>query len=152
VGKNFAKGDLSGRPRTLWRYHELLPVRDPAQAVSLGETMTPLLPANRLAAHFGVTNLWVKDESCLPTGRFKARGMALAISKAKEFGVKRVACPTAGNAGGAMAAYAARAGLEAFVFMPADTPSINQKECFLFGAKTFLVNGLITDCGRIVSE
>jgi threonine synthase len=114
--------------------------------------MTPLLEAKRLAAHYGLTNLWIKDESRLPTGSFKARGMALAISKAKEFGVKRVACPTAGNAGGAMAAYAARAGLEAYVFMPDDTPSINQKECFLYGARTFLVNGLITDCGRLVGE
>jgi threonine synthase len=120
--------------------------------VSLGETMTPLLRAQKLAAEFGVEQLWIKDESRLPTGSFKARGMALAISKAKEFGVKRVACPTAGNAGGAMAAYAARAGMEAYVFMPQDTPSINQKECFLAGAKTYLVNGLITDCGRIVAE
>jgi threonine synthase len=152
VRQSVAKEDLTERPPTLWRYHELLPVCDLAQAVSLGETMTPLLQTNRLGAHFGVTHLWVKDESRLPTGSFKARGMALAISKAKEFGVKRVACPTAGNAGGAMAAYAARAGLEAFVFMPDDTPSINQKECFLAGAKTFLVNGLITDCGRIVGE
>ncbi len=94
----------------------------------------------------------MKDESRLPTGSFKARGMAMAITKAKEFGIKRVACPTAGNAGGAMAAYAARAGMEAYVFMPEDTPSINQKECYLAGAKTFLVNGLITDCGRIVGE
>jgi threonine synthase len=114
--------------------------------------MTPILETKRLAQHFGVSNLFVKDESRLPTGSFKARGMALAISKANEFGVKRVACPTAGNAGGAMAAYAARAGMEAYVFMPQDTPSINQKECFLAGAKTFLVNGLITDCGRIVGE
>jgi threonine synthase len=94
----------------------------------------------------------VKDESRLPTGSFKARGMALAISKAKEFGITRVAVPTAGNAGGAMAAYAARAGMEAYVFMPEDTPAINKKECYLAGAKTFLVNGLITDCGRLVGE
>jgi threonine synthase len=114
--------------------------------------MTPLLETKRLASHFGVDHLWVKDESRLPTGSFKARGMALAISMAKKFDVTRVACPTAGNAGGAMAAYAARAGMEAYVFMPEDTPSINQKECFLAGAKTFLVNGLITDCGRIVGE
>src|SRR5215470_4629933 len=114
--------------------------------------MTLLFQTNRLGAHFGVENIWVKDESRLPTGSFKARGMALAISKANEFGVKRVACPTAGNAGGAMASYAARAGMEAYVFMPEDTPSINQKECFLAGAKTFLVNGLITDCGKIVGE
>ncbi|HKQ40047.1 MAG TPA: threonine synthase [Verrucomicrobiae bacterium] len=150
--KRVSKFALVQRPPTLWRYQELLPLRDPAQAVSLGETMTPLLQTKRLATHFGMANLWIKDESRLPTGSFKARGMALAVSKAREFGIKRVACPTAGNAGGAMAAYAARAGMEAHVFMPEDTPVINQKECFLAGAKTFLVNGLITDCGRIVNE
>ena len=150
--KSASKRDLAQRAPTLWRYQELLPLHDPAQAVSLGETMTPLLETKRLASHFGIADLWVKDESRLPTGSFKARGMALAVSKAKEFGITRVACPTAGNAGGAMAAYAARAGMEAYVFMPKDTPIINQKECFLAGAKTFLVNGLITDCGRIVNE
>jgi threonine synthase len=152
MGKAVSREALRDRPATLWRYRELLPMRDAAKVVSLGETMTPVLETRRLGAHFGVKHLWVKDESRLPTGSFKARGMALAISKANEFGVKRVACPTAGNAGGAMAAYAARAGMEAYVFMPEDTPSINQKECFLAGAKTFLVNGLITDCGRIVGE
>lgn len=150
--KRVAREALKDRPESLWRYSEFLPVRDPAKVVSLGETVTPLLETKRLGSHFGVTNLWVKDESRLPTGSFKARGMALAISKANEFGVKRVACPTAGNAGGAMASYAARAGMESYVFMPEDTPSINQKECYLAGAKTFLVNGLITDCGRIVGE
>ena len=150
--KAFTKKTLFGRPPTIWRYLEMLPVRDVANIVSLTETITPILQTNRLAAEFGVKNLFVKDESRLPTGSFKSRGMALAISKAKEFGITRVACPTAGNAGGAMAAYAARAGMEAYVFMPEDTPSINQKECFLSGAKTFLVNGLITDCGRIVGE
>jgi threonine synthase len=94
----------------------------------------------------------VKDESRLPTASFKARGMALALSKANEFGIQKVAAPTAGNAGGAMAAYGARAGMQVYVFMPEDTPSINKKECLLTGAKTFLVNGLITDCGRIVGE
>jgi threonine synthase len=150
--KAFTKKTLFGRPPTIWRYLEMLPVRDVANIVSLTETITPILQTNRLAAEFGVKNLFIKDESRLPTGSFKSRGMALAISKAKEFGIKRVACPTAGNAGGAMAAYAARAGMEAYVFMPEDTPIINQKECFLSGAKTFLVNGLITDCGRIVGE
>jgi threonine synthase len=152
IGKSFSKAALRDRPPTLWRYSEMLPMRDAAKIVSLGETMTPLLETKRLGRLFGVENIWVKDESRLPTGSFKARGMALAISKANEFGVKRVACPTAGNAGGAMASYAARAGMEAYVFMPQDTPSINQKECFLAGAKTFLVNGLITDCGKIVGE
>jgi threonine synthase len=148
----FNKKALFGRPPTMWRYLEMLPVRDPANIVSLTETITPILETPRLAAEFAVKNLFVKDESRLPTGSFKSRGMTMAISKAKEFGIKRVAVPTAGNAGGAMAAYAARAGMEAYVFMPEDTPVTNQKECWLSGAKTFLVNGLITDCGRIVGE
>ena len=148
----FSKKALFGRPPTMWRYLEMLPVRDPVNIVSLTETITPILETKRLAAEFGVKSLFVKDESRLPTGSFKSRGMAMAISKAKEFGITRVAVPTAGNAGGAMAAYAARAGMEAYVFMPEDTPMINQKECWLSGAKTFLVNGLITDCGRIVGE
>jgi threonine synthase len=150
--KAFSKKSLFGRPPTMWRYLEMLPMRDPANIVSLTETITPILETKRLAAEFGVKHLFVKDESRLPTGSFKSRGMAMAISKAKEFGITRVAVPTAGNAGGAMAAYAARAGMEAYVFMPEDTPVINQKECWLSGAKTFLVNGLITDCGRIVGE
>ncbi|HEY6169822.1 MAG TPA: threonine synthase [Verrucomicrobiae bacterium] len=150
--KEFPKKELFGRPPTIWRYLEMLPIEKEECIVSLVETITPILETKRLAAHFGVENLYVKDESRLPTGSFKARGQAVAISKAKEFGITKVAIPTAGNAGGAMAAYAARAGMEAWVFMPEDTPSINQKECFLAGAKTFLVNGLITDCGRIVGE
>jgi threonine synthase len=152
VRQAFPQEALAGRPATLWRYAELLPISDPARIVSLGETVTPLIPAPRLGAEFGVRNLLVKDESRMPTGSFKARGMTLAISKANEFGIRRVAVPTAGNAGGALAAYAARAGMEAFVFMPEDTPAINQKECYLTGARTYLVNGLIDDCGRIVGE
>jgi threonine synthase len=150
--KKFTKKDLFGRPPTIWRYIEMLPIRDDDKIVSLTETITPILRAPRLAAEFGMKELLVKDESRLPTGSFKARGMAMAISMAHGFGITKVACPTAGNAGGAMAAYAARAGMEAYVFMPEDTPIINQKECWLAGAKTFLVNGLITDCGRIVGE
>ena len=150
--KAFPKEKLAGRPPTLWRYLEMLPISDPSKIVSLVETISPILETKRLAAAFGVNHLFMKDESRLPTGSFKARGMALAISKANEFGIKTVAVPTAGNAGGAMAAYAARAGMEAYVFMPEDTPAINKKECYLAGAKTFLVNGLITDCGRIVGE
>jgi threonine synthase len=150
--REFPKKELFGRPPTIWRYLELLPIEKPECIVSLTETITPILEAKRLAAHFGVNHLFVKDESRLPTGSFKARGQAMAISKAKEFGITKVAVPTAGNAGGAMAAYAARAGMEAWVFMPQDTPVINQKECFLAGAHTFLVNGLIADCGRIVGE
>jgi threonine synthase len=152
VGKVLTKATLRTRPETLWRYRELLPYFDEADVVSLGERMSPLLPCPRLGAEFGLTRLWIKDESQLPTGSFKSRGMALAITMAKRLGVKRVALPTAGNAGGAAAAYAARAGLECFVFMPEDTPAVNQYECRIAGAKTFLVNGLINDCGRIVRE
>jgi threonine synthase len=152
VKKVVSRDDLASRPPTMWRYRELLPVKDQANIVSLQETMTPLVSAPRLAAAFGIDDISVKDESRLPTGSFKARGMAMAITKAHEFGIRRVAAPTAGNAGGAMAAYAARAGMEAYVFMPQDTPIINAKECWLAGAKTFHVNGLINDCGRIVGE
>jgi threonine synthase len=150
--KEFSKKALFGRPPTIWRYLEMLPIRDPEKIVSLVESISPILAVKRLAAEFGVKELLVKDESRLPTGSFKSRGMAMAISMAHGFGIKKVAVPTAGNAGGAMAAYAARAGMEAYVFMPEDTPAINKKECYLAGAKTFLVNGLITDCGRIVGE
>lgn len=143
---------LRDRPATMWRYRELLPMADDRALISLGEGMTPLLECPRLAASLGMHNLWIKDESHLPTGSFKSRGMALAITMAQQFGITRIAVPSAGNAGGAAAAYGARAGIEVFVFIPDDTPVINQYECQLAGAKTFLVNGLITDCGRIVRE
>jgi threonine synthase len=152
VGRALTKEKLRLRPETMWRYRELLPYYDEGDVVSLGERITPLLPCPRLGKQFGAENLWIKDESQLPTGSFKSRGLAMAITMARRFGVKRVALPTAGNAGGAAAAYAARAGMECFVFMPEDTPAINQYECALAGAKTFLVNGLINDCGRIVRE
>ena len=143
---------LAGRPSDLWRYRELLPYADAANVVSLGETATPILSASRLGSELGMTHLQIKDESRLPTGSFKARGMAMAITMANELGIRRVACPTAGNAGGAMAAYASRAGMESFVFMPDDTPMINLKETHLAGAQVFRVNGLINDCGRLVGE
>ena len=143
---------LAKREPTMWRYRELLPLVDPGDAVTLGETMTPLLRADRLGQVLGLKNLWIKDESRLPTGSFKARGMAMAVSKAREFGLRRLAVPTAGNAGGALAAYAARAGMEAHVFMPHDTPVINQRECLYFGADLHLVDGLINDCARLVKE
>jgi threonine synthase len=147
-----SKEKLKNRPETMWRYRELLPYYEESDVVSLGERMTPLLHAPKLGAKLGTDHLWIKDESLLPTGSFKSRGLAMAITMARWLGVKRVALPTAGNAGGAAAAYAARAGMECFVFMPEDTPVINQYECALAGAKTFLVNGLINDCGRIVRE
>src|SRR5687767_12454357 len=152
VGRAMTKEDVARRLPNLWRYRELLPHEDERQVVSLGEGMTPLIHCPTLGGMFGVHDLWIKDESQLPTGSFKSRGQALAITMAVQFGIRRVAIPTAGNAGGAMAAYAARAGMEAYVFMPDDTPAINQYECRLAGARTFLVNGLITDCGRIVRE
>jgi threonine synthase len=152
VAGAMTKQAVAARPPTLWRYHELLPPADDAAIVSLGEGMTPLVDCPRLGQHFGLNHFAIKDESQLPTGSFKSRGLAMAITMARQFGIRRVAIPTAGNAGGAMAAYAARAGMEAYVFMPEDTPAINQYECQLAGARTFLVNGLITDCGRIVRE
>jgi threonine synthase len=152
VRRSVRREDVLARPADLWRWSELLPLRRAENRVSLGETETPLLDCPRLAAHFGVRRLRIKDESRLPGGSFKARGMAMAVSMAHELGVQRVACPTAGNAGGALAAYAARAGMECFVFMPDDTPSVNQYECVLHGARAFLVDGLIHDCGRIVRE
>ena len=152
VKGHFTKEDLCGRPPTIWRYLELLPVTNPAKIVSLTETITPILSAPRLARRCGLKNLLIKDESRLPTGSFKARGMALAISMANEFGITKVAAPSAGNAGGAMAAYAARAGMEAWAFMPEDTPIANLREAALAGAKTYKVNGLIDDCGKLVAE
>jgi threonine synthase len=152
AGRELTKERLDRRPQSLWRYRELLPYAKADEVVSLGETVTPLVRCPRLGQRLGLANLWIKDESRLPTGTFKSRGLALAVTMARQFGLRRLAIPTAGNAGGALAAYAARAGIEAFVFMPEDTPSINQYECLLAGAKTFLVPGLITDCGRIVQE
>jgi threonine synthase len=144
--------DLASRPPTLWRYRELLPLPLHQEPVTLGEGMTPLIHCTRLGKQLGLSHLYVKDESQLPTGSFKSRGMTTAISMAKWLGVKRVALPTAGNAGGAAAAYAARAGIECFIFMPHDTPVVNQFEVHLYGAKAFRVNGLINDCGKIVKD
>ncbi|QVL32171.1 threonine synthase [Telmatocola sphagniphila] len=152
IRKAVTPDEIAKRPPSLWRYRELLPLPMDVEPVSLGEGMSPLLNCPRLAEHLGLKNLWVKDESQLPTGSFKSRGMTAAVSMAKWLGVKRIALPTAGNAGGAAAAYGARAGLEVYVFMPADTPSINQMETAMFGAKAFRVNGLINDCGKIVKD
>ena len=122
------------------------------QSVSLGEGYTPLLEAKKLGGELGLRRLWIKDEAQNPTGSFKDRGLSLAISRAKELGVKKAAIPSAGNAGGSFAAYAARAGIEAHVFMPRDTPMANQIEVRQYGAKLTLVDGLINDCGRIIAE
>jgi threonine synthase len=146
------RATVASRPPTMWRYHELLPVDRDENVVTLGEGMTPLLKCARLGQALGLRNLWMKDESQLPTGSFKARGLAMAVSRAKELGARRLAIPTAGNAGGALAAYAARAGMEAWVFMPKDTPVVNQAEAANHGARAFLVDGLINDCAAIVRE
>jgi threonine synthase len=139
---------IAARPRGLWRWQELLPVNDPANQLSLGEGDTPLLDVPHLSAKLGVPLLFLKEESLNATGSFKARGLAIAISKARELGIRQLVIPTAGNAGGAMAAYAARAGLQATVFMPEDTPLANQREVTLSGADLRLVKGLINDAGR----
>jgi threonine synthase len=149
---NVTPATIAGRTPSLWRYRELLPLPIDVEPVTLGEGMTPLLACPRLGAALKVPHLTIKDESQLPTGSFKSRGMAVAVSMAKWLGLKRLAAPTAGNAGGALAAYGARAGMEVYVFMPEDTPIINQIEAYLAGARVFLVNGLITDCGRLVRE
>ena len=144
---------LANREASLWRYREVLPVEHADNIVSFGEGWTPLLSAEKLAASLPIKlDLFIKDEGQNPTQSFKARGMTAAISMAKELGVKKVAVPSAGNAAGAMAAYAARAGMEAFIFMPSDTPRANIVECEQTGAYVTLVDGLITDCGKIVGE
>src|SRR6201998_866931 len=141
--------NLSKRAPTLWRYSEVLPPGDP---VTLGEGMTPLVHAQRLGASLGVQRLCVQDEGLNPTGSFKARGMTAAVTRAKQLGARVLAAPTAGNAGGALAAYAAAAGLAAVIVMPADTPSANVMECQAFGAKVIKINGLISDCGKYVAQ
>jgi threonine synthase len=140
------------RPSGMWRWHELLPVANPQNYLTLGEGDTPLLAAPNLGKTLGLPYLFIKDESNNPTGSFKARGMAVAMAKAQELGVRKVIVPTAGNAGGAMAAYAARAGMQASVFMPTDTPRANIVECQLAGAQVTLVDGLISDAARLAGE
>ena len=143
---------IAGREPTMWRYRELLPVRDDAYKLSLGEGFTPLERATRLEAETGLGPLYVKDEGLNPTGSFKARGLSAAVSRAFELGVGSVSIPTAGNAGCAMSAYAAVAGMEAHVFMPADVPKPFVNECRVLGANVTLINGLITDCGKAARE
>ncbi|HEY7910467.1 MAG TPA: threonine synthase [Blastocatellia bacterium] len=152
AARTLSKESLASREPTLWRYREVLPVEDAGNIISLGEGMTPLLRAARLGGSIGMSDLYIKDESLNPTASFKARGMAVALSMAKELGATRLAVPSAGNAAGALAAYAARGGLEAFIFMPNDTPKANIIECRQMGATVTLVDGLITDCGKIVAE
>ncbi|PHR21675.1 MAG: threonine synthase [Sphingopyxis sp.] len=148
VAETLTKEKLAARPADLWRYREMLPVANSINIVSLGEEMTPLISLDNSLG----SQVLVKDEGRLPTGSFKARGLVMAVSMAKELGLKRLAMPTNGNAGAAMAAYASRAGMEAFVFCPDDTPEVNVREIALQGGKVWRVNGLINDCGKIVAD
>jgi threonine synthase len=146
------KEALARRPQDFWRYRELLPVRSVADIVSLGEAVTPLVSLPKLAAKLGSAEVLVKDEGRLPTGSFKARGLAMAVSMAKALGISHMAMPTNGNAGAALAAYASRAGIRSTIFCPEDTPPVNVSEIALQGAAVYRVNGLIDDCGKIVGE
>ena len=153
IAKKVHKGDfVTTRENSIWRYKELLPVKDENNIISLGEGYTPLFHASSLGNEIGLKSLYIKDESLNPTGSFKARGMSVAISKARELGIKKVVAPSAGNAGGAISAYAAKAGLEAYVFMPKDVPKTFLVECESYGAKIELIDGTIADCGKVVQE
>lgn len=146
------RDEVRRRPQGMWRWHELLPVRDQQYIISLGEGDTPLLHVPRIGRELGLSNVFVKDESKNPTGSFKARGLAAAISRAKELGVGKVIIPTAGNAGGAMAAYAARADMKALIYMPKDTPRANVVESRMAGAEVVLVDGIISDAAGMAGE
>ncbi len=150
--ETWSREAVAAGPCSMWRYAPVLPVQDAADIVSLGEGMTPLLKTARLGAKLGANDLWVKDEGINPTGSFKARGLSCAVSMCVELGIRKVAIPSAGNAASAMAAYAAAAGIEAHIFMPRDVPQSNYIECKAFGAHVTLVDGLISDCGRMVAE
>ena len=152
VAKAMRREKLAERVPTMWRYAEVLPVENEQFQVSLGEGFTPLLQATSLGREIGVPKLYIKDEGLNPTGSFKARGMSAAISRAAELGAQAIAIPSAGNAGGATAAYAARAGLPAHIFMPKDVPQANYIECKVLGAHVELIDGLISDCGKIVAS
>src|SRR4051794_4992227 len=151
AARTLTRESLAARPATLWRYREMLPVRDPASITSLGEGMSPLLPLPRYGARIGVPELLMKDEGLIPTGTFKARGAAVGVSRAAELGVTGVAMPTNGNAGAAWAAYAARAGMTCLIAMPVGAPAITRTECVAAGAELYLVDGLIGDAGKIIN-
>ncbi|HWE16153.1 MAG TPA: threonine synthase [Hyphomicrobiaceae bacterium] len=152
VRNALAKPALGQRPPDFWRYRELLPVRKAQDVVSLGEAITPLIRLPKIAARLGSGEVLVKDEGRLPTGSFKARGLALAVSMAKALSITHMAMPTNGNAGAALAAYASRAGIRTTIFCPDDTPEVNVSEIDLQGARVYRVNGLIDDCGKIVGD
>ncbi|MFN2460203.1 MAG: threonine synthase [Candidatus Velthaea sp.] len=151
AARTMTRAALQAREPALWRYEELLPLREPAQRVSLGETMTPLLPLPRASARYGC-ELFVKDEALLPSGSFKARGAAVGVSRARELGISAFGMPTNGNAGGAWSAYAARAGMTAHIVMPRSAPNVNRLETVMTGADAYLVDGLISDAGKIVAR
>ena len=152
VKKAFSKEKLAARPADLWRYRELLPVKDPRNIVTLGEGMTPLLKLNNLGPEVGMNNLYLKDEGIIPTGTFKARGAAVGVSRARELGIEVLAMPTNGNAGAAWAVYCAAAGIKSVIVMPEDAPPIPRGECAISGAALYLVKGLISDAGKIVAK
>jgi threonine synthase len=150
--ETWSRDSVAKGPTNMWRYAPVLPVRNETSIVSLGEGMTPILRTRRLGERLGAHDLWVKDEGINPTGSFKARGLSCAVSMCVELGIRKVAIPSAGNAASALAAYAAAAGLEAYIFMPRDVPQANYIECKAFGAHVTLVDGLISDCGKMVAE
>src|ERR1044072_7008271 len=143
VRSSVTREEIAGRPHDLWRYHEVLPVRDPAHVTTLGEGMTPLLPLPTFGAAIGVPRLLMKDEALTPTGTFKARGAAVGVSRARELGITAVAMPTNGNAGAAWSVYAARAGMGSLVVMPVDAPDITRRECVAAGAELYLADRLV---------
>jgi threonine synthase len=147
--RSWTREDIARGPNSMWRYGAILPPR-PESIVSLGEGMTPLFPARRIGERVGAGDLWIKDEGLNPTGTFKARGMSCAVSMARELGISKLAAPSAGNAGSALAAYAASAGIECHIFMPGDVPQANFIEGKAYGARVTLVDGLISDCAKIV--
>ncbi|MFL6143662.1 MAG: threonine synthase [Labedaea sp.] len=151
VAASLTRAELATRPPSLWRYHELLPVRAPERVLTLGEGMTPLIPLPRLGAEYGVPRLLMKDEGLIPTGSFKARGAAVGASRARELGATGIAMPTNGNAGAAWATYAARGGLRSLIAMPLDAPVITRRECLVAGAELYLVNGHIGQCGALIA-
>lgn len=152
IRRSRSRDSLKEEQPNLWRYWPVLPVKSREDIVSLGEGMTPLISAKRLGAQLGSDDLWIKDEGLNPTGSFKARGLSVAISMAKELGIRKIAIPSAGNAASAASAYAAAAGIEAHIFMPVDVPQSNYIECKTLGAHVTLINGLISDCAKIVAE
>lgn len=152
IKANWSKESLVGREPSLWRYHELLPVFNEENVVTMGEGMTPLLPLPRLGEELGIDHFLLKDEGIIPSGTFKARGAAVGVSKAKELGIKHIAMSTNGNAGASWAIYASRAGIKSTIFMPKSAPVLPRNECIMAGADLYLINGLINDAGKIVSS